>query len=117
MPYYRQVGDIPRKRHSYVPAEGGLRFEELMGHDGFAQESSLLYHRGSPSAIVAAEVVHGVSGLAIVIGTRRRSRRRVVRRDDRQRALPRCDRRPTRLRAVGPRCARVELRRDCSRAR
>ena len=59
MPYYRQVGDIPRKRHSYVPAEGGLRFEELMGHDGFAQESSLLYHRGSPSAIVAAEVVHG----------------------------------------------------------
>ena len=59
MPYYRQVGDVPRKRHSYVPAEAGLRFEELMGHDGFAQESSLLYHRGSPSAIVAVEVAHG----------------------------------------------------------
>ena len=44
MPYYRHVGDVPRKRHSYVPADGGYLFEELMGHEGFAQESSLLYH-------------------------------------------------------------------------
>ena len=143
MPYYRQVGDIPRKRHSYVPADGGLRFEELMGHDGFAQESSLLYHRGSPSAIVAAEVVHGAPaavtpdlpvlprhfrtdaiadrcrcGARTGRAPRQRGRpHRVVRRDDRQRALPRRDRRPTRLRPVRPRCARVQLRRDRSRPR
>jgi homogentisate 1,2-dioxygenase len=52
MPYYRQVGDLPRKRHSYAPVDAGYLFEELMGHEGFAQESSLLYHLRSPSAIV-----------------------------------------------------------------
>ncbi len=57
MPHYRRVGEVPRKRHSYVQAEGGYLFEELMGHEGFAQESSLLYHRHSPSAIVAVEAV------------------------------------------------------------
>ena len=39
MPHYRRVGEVPRKRHSYVQAEGGYLFEELMGHEGFAQES------------------------------------------------------------------------------
>jgi homogentisate 1,2-dioxygenase len=57
MPFYRQMGDVPRKRHSYVPSEGGYLFEEMMGHEGFAQESSLLYHLRSPSAIVASEPV------------------------------------------------------------
>ena len=59
MPYYRHVGEVPRKRHSYVPVAGGYLFEELMGHEGFAQESSLLYHLHSPSAIVAVEAVDG----------------------------------------------------------
>jgi homogentisate 1,2-dioxygenase len=58
MPHYRQVGDVPRKRHSYAPVDGGgYLFEELMGHEGFAQESSLLYHLRSPSAIVAIDAV------------------------------------------------------------
>ena len=57
MPYYRQVGDVPRKRHSYARVDGDLLFEELMGHEGFSSESSLLYHRRSPSAIVAIEAV------------------------------------------------------------
>jgi homogentisate 1,2-dioxygenase len=59
MPYYRSVGEIPRKRHLRVQqADGaGLYFEELMGANGFAQESALLYHRHSPSAIVAADPV------------------------------------------------------------
>ena len=59
MPYYRSVGEVPRKRHlrAEQPDGSGLYFEELMGANGFAQESALLYHRRSPSAIVAAEPV------------------------------------------------------------
>ncbi|MBZ6231876.1 homogentisate 1,2-dioxygenase [Streptomyces olivaceus] len=52
MPYYRSVGDVPPKRHTqHRDAEGRLRFEELMGEEGFSSDSSLLYHREIPSAI------------------------------------------------------------------
>ncbi|WP_406151084.1 homogentisate 1,2-dioxygenase [Streptomyces sp. NBC_01012] len=52
MPYYRSVGDIPPKRHTqHRDAGGRLRFEELMGEEGFSSDSSLLYHREIPSAI------------------------------------------------------------------
>ena len=57
MPYYRRVGDVPQKRHIWAEAGGARLHEELMGLDGFSQASSLLYHRHSPSAIVAAEAV------------------------------------------------------------
>jgi homogentisate 1,2-dioxygenase len=61
MPYYRSVGDVPRKRHLRVAGpDGGFLYEELMGENGFSQESALLYHRHSPSAIVAAEPVADV---------------------------------------------------------
>jgi homogentisate 1,2-dioxygenase len=50
--YYRSVGEIPRTRHTAFRDERGcLRFEELMGEEGFSSDSSLLYHRGVPSAI------------------------------------------------------------------
>src|SRR3954451_15852922 len=57
MPYYRRVGDVPRKRHVRAEEGGERLHEELMGLEGFSQASSLLYHRHSPSAIVAAEPV------------------------------------------------------------
>jgi homogentisate 1,2-dioxygenase len=60
MPFYRRVGDVPRKRHSRAPGgsgSSGLLHEELIGEEGFAGDSALLYHRHSPSAITAAEVV------------------------------------------------------------
>ena len=54
--YYRRLGEVPRTRHTQVrDADGRLRYEELMGEEGFSSDSSLLYHRGVPSAIVAAE--------------------------------------------------------------
>jgi homogentisate 1,2-dioxygenase len=59
MPYYRQVGDIPAKRHVAHRREGQLLAEELMGLNGFSEESALLYHRHAPTAIVAAEAVAG----------------------------------------------------------
>jgi len=58
MPYYRAVGDVPQKRHLvFHDGDGGYYAEELMGTDGFSNNSALLYHRRSPSAIVAAEPV------------------------------------------------------------
>src|SRR3954467_5976904 len=57
MAYYRQVGDVPRRRHTAFRDEGGqLRYEELMGEEGFSSDSSLLYHRGVPSAVVDSQV-------------------------------------------------------------
>jgi homogentisate 1,2-dioxygenase len=56
MPHYRVVGKIPRKRHTqFRTPDGGLYAEELMGTDGFSGSSALLYHEGSPTAIVDAQ--------------------------------------------------------------
>jgi homogentisate 1,2-dioxygenase len=56
MPYYRSVGELPRKRHTQFRAlDGQLYAEELMGADGFSGASSLLYHRHAPTALVTAE--------------------------------------------------------------
>jgi homogentisate 1,2-dioxygenase len=55
MAHYRQVGEVPRKRHTqFRRPDGGLYSEELMGEEGFSSDSSLLYHRGIPSALVDA---------------------------------------------------------------
>lgn len=57
MAYYRSVGDVPPTRHTqHRDPDGNLYREELMGEEGFSSDSSLLYHRGVPSAIVASEV-------------------------------------------------------------
>ncbi len=57
MVYYRQVGEVPPKRHiAFRDPVGALRREELMGEEGFSSDSSLLYHTGVPAAIVASEV-------------------------------------------------------------
>ena len=58
MGYYRRVGEVPRKRHIvHRGTDGGVLIEELMGSDGFSAESALLYHRRSPSALVAIEAI------------------------------------------------------------
>ncbi|MFC0115860.1 homogentisate 1,2-dioxygenase [Kibdelosporangium aridum] len=55
MPYYRSVGEIPRKRHIQFRApDGSLYAEELMGVEGFSSDSALLYHRHLPTAVVNA---------------------------------------------------------------
>src|SRR5438094_552671 len=57
MAHYRCLGSVPPKRHTqHRDAEGRLYYEELMGEEGFSSDSSLLYHRGVPSAIVASDV-------------------------------------------------------------
>ena len=55
MARYRSVGSVPRKRHTqHRRADGGLYYEELVGEEGFSSDSSLIYHRGVPSALVDA---------------------------------------------------------------
>jgi homogentisate 1,2-dioxygenase len=62
MPYYRVVGEIPRKRHvQFRRPDGGLYAEELMGEEGFSSDSSLLYHVHPPTAIVKSEGVPEVA--------------------------------------------------------
>ena len=57
MPYYRALGTLPRQRHTQLrDADGHLFREELMGEEGFSSDSSLLYRRGVPSAIVDSQV-------------------------------------------------------------
>lgn len=58
MPHYRQVGNIPHKRHVvHRQSDGSRLVEELFGQDGFSSGSALLYHRNSPSALVGIESV------------------------------------------------------------
>ncbi|HET7328498.1 MAG TPA: homogentisate 1,2-dioxygenase domain-containing protein [Nocardioidaceae bacterium] len=57
MVHYQRVGEVPPKRHTQFRDERGrLRYEELMGEEGFSSDSSLLYHQGVPSAIVDSQV-------------------------------------------------------------
>jgi homogentisate 1,2-dioxygenase len=52
MAYYQSRGSVPPKRHTQLRGpDGQLRYEELMGEEGFVSDSSLLYHREIPSAI------------------------------------------------------------------
>ncbi len=57
MAHYRALGRLPRQRHTQLRSEDGhLYREELMGEEGFASDSSLLYHHGVPSAITDAQI-------------------------------------------------------------
>src|SRR6476661_2365742 len=57
MAHYRALGRLPRQRHTQHRDDDGHLFrEELMGEEGFSSDSSLLYHRGVPSAIVDSRV-------------------------------------------------------------
>src|SRR2546423_11662198 len=71
VPYYRRVGDVPRKRHiRFERPGGGLHSEELMGVEGFSADSALLYHRQPPTAIVKAEAVDEAPGAVEVAANR-----------------------------------------------
>ena len=57
MAHYRRLGEVPPTRHTQFRDPGGhLYYEELMGEEGFSSDSSLLYHRGVPSALVDSQV-------------------------------------------------------------
>lgn len=52
MAFYQRAGEIPRKRHvQYRKKDGGLYQEELVGTEGFAGMSSLVYHLQPPTRV------------------------------------------------------------------
>ncbi|MFM1653370.1 homogentisate 1,2-dioxygenase [Brevibacillus sp. B_LB10_24] len=53
MPFYRQMGEIPRKRHTiFRKQDGTLYREQVMGTKGFSGIQSILYHHNPPTRIV-----------------------------------------------------------------
>jgi homogentisate 1,2-dioxygenase len=51
--HYHCAGNVPPKRHTqHRDEQGNLYYEELMGEEGFSSDSSLLYHRHVPSAML-----------------------------------------------------------------
>ena len=51
MPFYVQLGDVPRKRHIQFRDNGTLLTEEVMGLEGFTGNESILYHLHSPCRV------------------------------------------------------------------
>ncbi|WP_040493168.1 homogentisate 1,2-dioxygenase [Ilumatobacter nonamiensis] len=71
MAHYRRMGNVPPKRHTHHHDESGHRYaEELMGQEGFSANSSLLYHRNSPSALADIEALDDPSGSSIATADR-----------------------------------------------
>lgn len=56
MPSYRQLGQIPPKRHTqFRKPDGSLYSEELFGEEGFSGCFSLLYHQHPPTRVSGIE--------------------------------------------------------------
>ena len=54
MPFYKTLGEIPRKRHiAFRKPGGGIYAEQLVGHEGFTGTSALLYHVHPPTTVKA----------------------------------------------------------------
>ena len=56
MPFYHSLGQVPQKRHTAMRRpDGGVYYEQLMGHEGFTGTSALLYHIRPPTTIKSAK--------------------------------------------------------------
>src|ERR1700733_9214182 len=60
MPYYRQLGSIPRKRHiAHRASPGykgeGLFYEEVVTTQGFSRAYSIVYHLRPPTRVKKIE--------------------------------------------------------------
>lgn len=52
MPFYHQLGKVPKKRHTiFNKPDGSYFYEELFGTIGFDGMSSLLYHENRPTQV------------------------------------------------------------------
>jgi homogentisate 1,2-dioxygenase len=56
--YYRQMGEIPQKRHTQFKKDDGSLFrEQVMGTKGFSGSQSILYHHYMPTEVVKTEFI------------------------------------------------------------
>jgi homogentisate 1,2-dioxygenase len=52
MPFYKELGKIPHKRHTtFKKPDGGYYYEQLFGTEGFHGMASLLYHIHRPTQV------------------------------------------------------------------
>ncbi|MEO0483197.1 MAG: homogentisate 1,2-dioxygenase [Planctomycetota bacterium] len=62
MPYYTQLGQIPKKRHTqFRRPDGGLYSEELFGTEGFVGPTSTMYHIHPPTQVTGWKTVYGTA--------------------------------------------------------
>ena len=65
MPIYHRLGRVPPKRHvAFRKDDGSLHYEELVGNQGFAGPSSLLYHLRLPTAVKSVRPIRGLGWVA-----------------------------------------------------
>jgi homogentisate 1,2-dioxygenase len=65
MPIYHRLGRVPRKRHVALRKDdGSIYYEELVGNQGFAGPSSLLYHLRLPTAVAGVRQLRGLGWVA-----------------------------------------------------
>jgi len=56
VPFYRAVGELPRKRHiQFRGPDGRLYREEEIGKEGFSSDFSILYHNDAPTDVVSVD--------------------------------------------------------------
>jgi len=63
MPIYHRLGEVPKKRHTVFPRDGGegLYYEELIGNKGFSGPSTLFYHLRRPTTISETKLLRRVA--------------------------------------------------------
>ncbi|QEG01577.1 Homogentisate 1,2-dioxygenase [Stieleria maiorica] len=58
MPFYHQLGEVPRKRHTvWRQTSGDLYHEHVMGSFGFSGPESLLYHLRPPTTVCRSKTL------------------------------------------------------------
>jgi homogentisate 1,2-dioxygenase len=52
VPFYKRLGEIPKKRHTqFRKSDGSLYYEQVMGTKGFSGIQSILYHHHPPTKV------------------------------------------------------------------
>lgn len=58
MPFYHQLGSVPRKRHTvFRQPDGSLYHEHVMGSRGFSGPETLMYHRRAPTSVLETRLL------------------------------------------------------------
>ena len=61
MPFYRKVGEVPKKRHTvFKKPDGSLYREQVMGTKGFSSLQSILYHHNPPTAFYESKYLGSI---------------------------------------------------------
>ncbi len=72
MPYYMQLGSIPKKRHiQFRRPDGALYSEELFGTEGFVGPTSTLYHIHPPTQVSGWKALYSTKPEYVELNTMR----------------------------------------------